>query len=69
MIHEEEMSQQEQDSRDKVVEKACDWESSRREKASARGPAKERARYRHLLDGNALAEAVEKYRKSEGRER
>ena len=47
----------------KVVAKARNWASSRRAKARAIGPEKERARYRHLQDGNELAEAVEKLEK------
>lgn len=56
--------QTDQKARDKVVAKAQRWVSSRRAKAAATGPDRERAQSRHRLDGNELAEAVEKLEKS-----
>ena len=52
-----------QKERDKVVAKARSWASSRRAKAAATGPDRERAQSRHRQDGNELAEAVEKLEK------
>lgn len=56
--------QADQKQRDKVVAKARNWASSRRAKAASTGPEKVRAESRHRLDGNELAEAVEKLEKS-----
>ncbi len=53
----------EQKDKDKVVAKARKWASSRRAKAAATGPERERAQSRHRQDGNELAEAVEKLEK------
>lgn len=53
----------EQKDKDKVVAKARKWASSRRAKAAASGPDRERAQSRHRQDGNELAEAVEKLEK------
>ncbi len=53
----------EQKDKDKVVAKARKWASSRRAKAAATGPDRERAQSRHRQDGNELAEAVEKLEK------
>jgi len=53
----------EQTQKDKVVAKARNWMTSRRAKAAAIGPARERAQSRHRQDGNELAEAVEKLEK------
>lgn len=53
----------EQKDKDKVVAKARKWASSRRAKAAATGPERERAQFRHRQDGNELAEAVEKLEK------
>ena len=53
-----------QKEKDKVLAKASKWVSSRRAKAAAKGPEKERAQSRHHQDGNELAEAVEKLEKS-----
>jgi len=55
--------QKDQKERDKVVAKARNWASSRRAKAAATGPDRERAQSRHRQDGNELAEAVEKLEK------
>lgn len=54
----------EQKDKDKVVAKARKWASSRRAKAVAPGPERDRALSRHRQDGNELAEAVEKFEKS-----
>ena len=56
--------QDDQKERDKVLAKACKWVSSRRAKAVATGAERERAQSRHRLDGNELAEAVEKLEKT-----
>lgn len=57
------MDEQSERDKDKVVAKAQRWVSSRRAKAVATGPEKERAQSRHRQDGNELAEAVEKLEK------
>ncbi|MFZ3286590.1 MAG: hypothetical protein WA191_07040 [Telluria sp.] len=50
---------------DKVVAKACKWLDSRQAKAAAPDEQRRRAQFKHLRDGNELAEAVEKFRKAE----
>ena len=57
------MDEQSERAKDKVVAKAQRWVSSRRAKAAATGPEKERAQFRHRQDGTELAEAVEKLEK------
>lgn len=52
----------------KVIAKACTWYDRR--KAVAHAPASEKARAagRYEQSGNELAEAVEQYRKPEGKD-
>lgn len=57
------MDEQSERAKDKVVAKAQRWVSSRRAKAIATGPEKERAQSLHREDGNELAQAVEKFEK------
>lgn len=57
------MDEQSERAKDKVVAKAQRWASSRRAKAVAPGPERDRALSRHRQDGNELAEAVEKLEK------
>lgn len=47
----------------KLASKACDWLDSRNVKAALTGAAKEVAKSKQRANENALAEAVEKYRK------
>lgn len=48
----------------KVIAKACKWLDSRQAKAAATGEQKARLQYQHKKDGDELAEAVEKMRKT-----
>lgn len=50
---------------DKVIAKACKWSATRLAKARATGPALTKAQSAHRQSEHELAEAVEKYQKSD----